>query len=105
MAAEDSQVRVMHRATKEGLGKAYVAGFKSAFDGGAQRIVQMDADWSHDPKYLTSARWWPREVRPGHRLALRQGRRRPQLEPDAQGRLARRVDLRADCSQLSGSTT
>lgn len=54
MAAEDSRVRVMHRTAKEGLGKAYIAGFKAAIDGGAQRIVQMDSDGSHDPKYLAS---------------------------------------------------
>ena len=52
MAAQDSRIRVLHRKAKEGLGRAYVAGFAIALDGGAQRIVQMDADWSHDPKYL-----------------------------------------------------
>jgi dolichol-phosphate mannosyltransferase len=54
MAADDARVRVVHRKQKQGLGKAYVTGFKSALDGGAQRIVQMDSDWSHDPKYLPS---------------------------------------------------
>jgi dolichol-phosphate mannosyltransferase len=34
------------------LGKAYVEGFKLALDSGAKFVVQMDADWSHDPKYL-----------------------------------------------------
>ncbi len=52
MAAKQAAVRVAHRPTKEGLGRAYVAGFRAALDGGAQRIVQMDADWSHDPGYL-----------------------------------------------------
>jgi dolichol-phosphate mannosyltransferase len=52
LAADDARVRVIHRAVKDGLGKAYVTGFKTALDAGAQRIVQMDADWSHDPKYL-----------------------------------------------------
>jgi len=54
MAHDDPLVRVMHRAQKQGLGRAYVDGFKTALDGGAQRIVQMDADWSHDPRYLLS---------------------------------------------------
>lgn len=54
MAADDPRVRVVHRKQKQGLGKAYVSGFKSALDGGAERIVQMDSDWSHDPKYLPS---------------------------------------------------
>lgn len=52
MAAADEHVRVLHRKQKQGLGKAYVAGFGVAIDGGAQRVVQMDADWSHDPAYL-----------------------------------------------------
>jgi dolichol-phosphate mannosyltransferase len=40
---------VLHRARKEGLGPAYVAGFRWALEQGADRIVQMDADFSHDP--------------------------------------------------------
>lgn len=43
---------VMHRAKKEGLGKAYIDGFKYALDKNYDCIVQMDADFSHDPKYL-----------------------------------------------------
>jgi dolichol-phosphate mannosyltransferase len=42
-------VSVLHRAKKEGLGPAYVAGFRRALEDGAERIVQMDADFSHDP--------------------------------------------------------
>jgi dolichol-phosphate mannosyltransferase len=42
-------VSVLHRARKEGLGPAYVAGFRWALEQGAERIVQMDADFSHDP--------------------------------------------------------
>jgi dolichol-phosphate mannosyltransferase len=52
LAAKDPHIRVRHRAGKLGLGKAYVDGFAVALAGGAGRIVQMDADWSHDPKYL-----------------------------------------------------
>lgn len=52
MAAENQRVRVLHRPGKQGLGKAYVAGFNHALSNGAGRVVQMDADWSHDPKYL-----------------------------------------------------
>lgn len=54
LAATEPRIRVRHRAGKEGLGKAYVDGFGVALEGGARRIVQMDADWSHDPKYLPS---------------------------------------------------
>ena len=52
LAAADEQVRVLHRARKEGIGPAYVAGFRVALDEGARRVVQMDADWSHHPRYL-----------------------------------------------------
>ncbi len=52
MAGEDSRVRVLHRAGKEGLGRAYLAGFKVALEAGAQVVVQMDADFSHDPAVL-----------------------------------------------------
>lgn len=47
--ASEGRVRVLHRAGKEGLGRAYVAGFKHALAQGAQKVVQMDADFSHDP--------------------------------------------------------
>jgi dolichol-phosphate mannosyltransferase len=49
LAAELPYVSVLHRARKEGLGPAYVAGFEWALERGAARIVQMDSDFSHDP--------------------------------------------------------
>jgi dolichol-phosphate mannosyltransferase len=52
MAAANPQVRVRHRPGKQGLGRAYIDGFGVALEGGAGRIVQMDADWSHNPEYL-----------------------------------------------------
>ncbi len=52
LAAADHTVVVLHRDKKEGLGPAYLAGFTVALDGGADLIVQMDADFSHDPAYL-----------------------------------------------------
>jgi dolichol-phosphate mannosyltransferase len=52
LAASSDDVSVLHRERKEGLGPAYLAGFRIALDGGAQRIVEMDADFSHDPAYL-----------------------------------------------------
>jgi len=52
MAAEDPQVTVMHRAGKEGLGAAYIAGFTWARDHGYDAVVQMDADGSHAPEEL-----------------------------------------------------
>jgi dolichol-phosphate mannosyltransferase len=52
LAADEPRISVKHRAGKEGLGKAYIDGFAVALEGGAERIVQMDADWSHSPDYL-----------------------------------------------------
>ncbi len=49
LAAADDRIDVLHRDRKEGLGPAYVAGFHRALSAGAERIVQMDADFSHDP--------------------------------------------------------
>ncbi len=46
------QVQVIHREAKLGLGSAYVAGFKYALDQGMDYIFEMDADFSHHPKYL-----------------------------------------------------
>ena len=50
--AHPEKVFVLHRTRKEGLGPAYVQGFKYALDHDYELIVQMDADFSHDPKYL-----------------------------------------------------
>ena len=52
LAATDAQVSVLHRASKEGLWPAYLAGIEQALNAGAQVVVQMDADWSHDPAAL-----------------------------------------------------
>ena len=56
LAARDDRVRVVHRQTKEGLGRALVHGFTVALAGPYQRIFTMDADFSHDPKYLPELR-------------------------------------------------
>jgi dolichol-phosphate mannosyltransferase len=52
LAAENPRVRVRHRPGKAGLGRAYLDGFQVALEGGATSLVQMDADWSHDPAVL-----------------------------------------------------
>jgi dolichol-phosphate mannosyltransferase len=52
LAARDPRIRVRHRPAKQGLGRAYLDGFGVALAGGANSIVQMDADWSHDPGVL-----------------------------------------------------
>lgn len=52
LALESSRVKVLHRAGKLGLGSAYREGFKIAIEGNADYIVEMDADFSHDPAML-----------------------------------------------------
>lgn len=53
MAAADPQVMVIHRHCKEGLGAAYLAGFRWALERGYDAIVEMDADGSHRPEHLS----------------------------------------------------
>ena len=52
LAAEEPRIGVLHRARKEGLGPAYIAGFRHALARGAQLLLEMDSDFSHDPSYL-----------------------------------------------------
>jgi dolichol-phosphate mannosyltransferase len=52
LAARNGRVRVIHRPGKLGLGTAYVAGFKQALADGADRVMTMDADFSHNPRYI-----------------------------------------------------
>lgn len=52
LAGDDTHVHVLHRAGKEGLAKAYVAGFRWGLDHGYQVLVEHDADGSHQPEYL-----------------------------------------------------
>jgi dolichol-phosphate mannosyltransferase len=49
---QPEKVFVLHRDRKDGLGRAYVAGFRFALEAGYDLVFQMDADFSHDPKYL-----------------------------------------------------
>ena len=52
MAAEEPRVGLLSRASKQGLGTAYIAGFRRALAEGAAFVCEMDADFSHDPRYL-----------------------------------------------------
>jgi dolichol-phosphate mannosyltransferase len=52
LAAADPGVEVLHRPGKEGLGPAYIAGFRHALAGGADFVLEMDSDFSHDPRDL-----------------------------------------------------
>jgi dolichol-phosphate mannosyltransferase len=52
LAERHGDVHVLHRPRKEGLGPAYIAGFREALAAGAGLVLEMDADFSHDPAYL-----------------------------------------------------
>jgi len=52
IASRNSRVKVMHRPGKLGLGTAYVSGFKYALQNGYDVVFEMDADFSHHPRYL-----------------------------------------------------
>lgn len=52
LSQELPAIEVLERRAKEGLGRAYLAGFERALAGGAERVVVMDADYSHDPAYI-----------------------------------------------------
>jgi dolichol-phosphate mannosyltransferase len=52
LAAEHGWVQVLHRAEKNGIGPAYLAGFRHALDRGAGYVMEMDCDFSHDPADL-----------------------------------------------------
>jgi dolichol-phosphate mannosyltransferase len=69
LAAGNERVGVLHRRRKEGLGPAYIAGFRRALEQGAGYVVEMDSDFSHDPAYL------PRLLEAGERTDLAIGSR------------------------------
>ena len=52
IAASENRVHVLHRAQKQGLGKAYLAGFAWGLGRGYDALFEMDADFSHDPQHL-----------------------------------------------------
>ena len=49
LAAENPRIEVLHRTSKDGIGPAYLAGFRHALAGGADLLMEMDSDFSHDP--------------------------------------------------------
>lgn len=53
LAQQNPRIHVLHRARKMGLGTAYVNGFRWGLDRGFDAFIEMDADFSHDPKYLS----------------------------------------------------
>jgi dolichol-phosphate mannosyltransferase len=81
MAASNPRVHVLHRPAKEGLGRAYLAGFEWALTHDFQAVFEMDADFSHDPTFIPHFLIALNEARgrPGPRLALRYRGERHQL--------------------------
>ena len=102
LASELPWVSVLHRETKEGIGPAYVAGFRWALAEGAELVLEMDCDFSHDPADVPRLIAAAERRRPGARLALRAGRRHRELGTPAPDRLARRLPLRAGASSGCG---
>jgi len=54
LSEEIPEVEVLHRTAKDGLGKAYLAGFQYAIERDAEFVIVMDADFSHDPDHLAA---------------------------------------------------
>ncbi len=54
LAASTANIKVLHRPLKQGLGPAYVEGFQQALEQGAEAVIEMDADGSHDPAVIPS---------------------------------------------------
>lgn len=52
LAAKNPRIKVLHREKKEGLGRAYLHAFRTALGMGYTYILEMDADFSHDPRFL-----------------------------------------------------
>ena len=52
LSKQDQRIHVLHRTTDKGLGRAYLAGFRWALERHYEFIFEMDADFSHQPKYL-----------------------------------------------------
>lgn len=52
LSSRNGRINVLHRTNKEGLGRAYIAGFKWAIEHRFDFIFEMDADFSHDPRYV-----------------------------------------------------
>ena len=103
LAAEEPRVAVLHRPAKEGLGPAYLAGFRRALDDGAELVLEMDCDFSHDPDDVPRLIAAADRRRPRARLPLRGRRAHRELGRLAAIRLARRVALRPGAPPGAGA--
>ena len=105
MAGEHAEIRVLHRPEKQGLGRAYLAGFEDALANGAELILEMDSDFSHDPADL------PRLIAAADAADLVLGSRYvpgggvAELGSAAAAPLARRLLVRPRAPRRAGSAT
>jgi len=91
LASEHSWVSVLHRTTKEGIGPAYVAGFRQALVEGAELVLEMDCDFSHNPADV------PRLIAAAESADLVLGSRYAPRGGTANWGLVRRVVSRGGC--------
>jgi dolichol-phosphate mannosyltransferase len=91
LATEHPWVSVLHRETKEGIGPAYVAGFRRALSEGAEFVLEMDCDFSHDPADV------PRLIAAAGNADLVLGSRYAPGGGTANWGLARRIVSRGGC--------
>ena len=97
LADEHARVAVLHRERREGLGPAYLAGFRRALEEGAELVLEMDCDFSHDPDDVPRLIDASTAGRPRPRLALRPRRADRELGPRPPIRLARRLRSTPRC--------
>jgi len=91
LAAERAWVSVLHRTTKEGIGPAYIAGFRRALSDGAELVLEMDCDFSHNPVDV------PRLIAAANNADLVLGSRYAPGGGTANWGLARRIVSRGGC--------
>ncbi len=95
LAEELSWVSVLHREQKQGIGPAYIAGFRHLLASDTELVLEMDCDFSHDPGDVPRLIAAASEARPGARVALRRGRRDGELGAHPTRYLPWRLHLRA----------
>ena len=106
LAAKEPRVRVLHREKKQGLGRAYLHAFRWALERATTYIIEMDADFSHDPRYLPTLLDAAHGRRgPGAGLRYVDGRRHGELGPGPQGHQPGRLALRAHHPRAWASAT
>ena len=106
LAAELGWVSVLHRETKEGIGPAYIAGFRQALADGAELVLEMDCDFSHDPADVPRLIAAARGRRPRSRVALRRPAAGPRTGASCDGSSrAAAASTRRSCWECACATS